>query len=153
MRGDDEMTMSTRDIHSKAYGTISIQENQIVHFPRGLYGFEDRREYALLDSTSPPFFWLQSLEDPELAFIAINPYIVARDYVLDISEDDLAAIGSPEPDNLLVFAIVTVPEDRSMISCNLQGTAYHQPIHPRSSPGDLPRSPVVDPTSPVVSRR
>jgi len=46
---------------------------------------------------------------------------VARDYVLDISEDDLADIGSPEPDNLLVFAIVTVPEDRSLISCNLQG--------------------------------
>jgi flagellar assembly factor FliW len=153
MRGDDEMTMSTRDIHSKAYGTISIQENQIVHFPRGLYGFEDRREYALLDSTSPPFFWLQSLEDPELAFIAINPYIVARDYVLDISEDDLAAIGSPEPDNLLVFAIVTVPEDRSMISCNLQGPLIINRSTRVALQAISPRSPVVDPTSPVVSRR
>ncbi len=115
------MTMATREIDSKPYGRISIQEQQILHFARGLFGFEDHHDYALLDSTTPPFYWLQSLEDPELAFILINPYIVVQEYVLDVSEDDLRAVDSEDGADLLVFAIVTIPADRSQISCNLQG--------------------------------
>ncbi len=115
------MTMATREIESKPYGRISIQEQQIVHFPRGLFGFEERHDYALLDSTTPPFYWLQSLEDPSLAFILINPYIVVPEYVLDVSEDELRAVESEDGSELLVFSIVTIPADREQISCNLQG--------------------------------
>jgi flagellar assembly factor FliW len=115
------MTMATREITSKPYGRISIQEQQIVHLPRGLFGFEDRHDYALLDSTTPPFYWLQNLEDPELAFILINPYIVVPEYVLDVSEEDLRAVESADGEDLLVFSIVTIPDDRTRISCNLQG--------------------------------
>lgn len=115
------MTMATREIQSKAYGTISVQEQQVVHFSRGLFGFEDYHDYALLDSNTPPFYWLQSVQDPDLAFVLINPYVVARDYVLDIAEEDLEAIEAPDGDDLLVFAIVTIPRDRTQISCNLQG--------------------------------
>tara|TARA_B100000614_G_C14400411_1_gene433466 strand:+ start:321 stop:764 length:444 start_codon:yes stop_codon:yes gene_type:complete len=113
--------MSTREITSKAYGTISIQEQQVVHFPRGVFGFERFHDYAILDSTTSPFYWLQSIENRDLAFVLINPYVVAPDYLLDIAEEDLEAIGAPEADDLLVFAIVTIPSDRTRISCNLQG--------------------------------
>lgn len=113
--------MPTREIESKIYGTISVQEQQVVQFPRGLFGFEDQHDYALLDSNTPPFYWLQSTTKRDLAFVLINPYIVAPNYVLDIAEEDLEGIDSPEADDLLVFAIVTIPRDRTRISCNLQG--------------------------------
>jgi flagellar assembly factor FliW len=113
--------MASREINTKAYGTMTVQEQQIMQFPRGVFGFEDTHEYALLDATTPPFYWLQSTSAAELAFVLINPYIVARDYVLDIAEEDLEAIGHPDADDLLVFAIVTIPADRNRISCNLQG--------------------------------
>lgn len=115
------MTTPTREIETKAYGTISIQEQQVLQFPTGLFGFEDRHSYALIDATTPPFFWLQSLEEVELAFILVNPYLVAPDYVLDIAEEDLAAIGQPDPSDLVVFSIVTIPRDGSGVTCNLQG--------------------------------
>ena len=113
--------MSQHVIATKAYGEVPVQDKQVIHFPSGLYGFESITQYALLDSHTPPFFWLQSLADANLAFILINPYVVARDYVLDISGDDFHSIGNPDPDNLLVFAIVTIPSDQRDTSCNLQG--------------------------------
>ena len=115
------MTMATREIQSKAYGAIAIQEQQVITFPRGLYGFERYREFALLDATTSPFYWLQSTDDVQLAFVVINPYVVVSNYVLDIAEADLEAIGRPETDDLLVFAIVTIPGDQRAVSCNLQG--------------------------------
>ncbi|MCG8478174.1 MAG: flagellar assembly protein FliW [Spirochaetales bacterium] len=110
-----------RRIHTKAYGDVEIREQQIVQFPRGIFGFDHIHEYALLDSATPPFYWLQSTAEAKLAFVLINPYIVAEDYVLDIATEDLDAIGSPAPDDLLVFAIVTIPQERRNMSCNLQG--------------------------------
>ena len=109
------------EIGSKAYGRISVEDRQVIHFPVGLYGFESLHGYALLDSDQPPFYWLQSIEDPDIAFVLVNPYVIRRDYVLDVSESDLEDIGNPVPEDLLVFAIVTVPEERQKTSCNLQG--------------------------------
>ena len=113
--------MNQRTVVTKAYGEVPVLEKQIIEFPTGLYGFESLHSYALLDSHTPPFYWLQSVEDAELAFILINPYVVTREYVLDIPGEDLKLVGDPDPDDLLVFAIVTIPEDRRDISCNLQG--------------------------------
>ncbi|MFP4152223.1 MAG: flagellar assembly protein FliW [Alkalispirochaeta sp.] len=113
--------MTQRMIDTKAYGSLPVEERQIITFPRGLFGFDEVHEYALLDSHTPPFYWLQSTTDRNLAFILVNPYIVVPEYLLDIPEEDLESIGTPEPDDLLVFAIVTIPQDRRDISCNLQG--------------------------------
>jgi flagellar assembly factor FliW len=108
-------------IETKAYGTVEIEEKQLVTFPSGLYGFERYREYALLDAHRPPFYWLQCIEDPQLAFVLINPYVFRPDYVLDIPNADLAEIGSPVEDDILVFAIVTIPEESDELTANLQG--------------------------------
>ena len=108
-------------IDSKPFGRIEIDTRQILTFPHGLYGFEHLREFALLDSARPPFFWLQSLEEANVAFVLINPYVVRPDYVLEIPDEDLEEIGSPEPEGILVFSIVTIPGGGREITCNLQG--------------------------------
>lgn len=113
--------MTDVTIQSKPYGEVTVKEQQILHFPVGLFGFEQMHRYALLDSTAPPFFWLQSLDDPGLAFILVNPYLVAPDYVLDIEPRDLVEIGEPAEDDLLVFAVVTIAHEENRVSCNLQG--------------------------------
>lgn len=108
-------------IESKAYGPIEISERQVITFPVGIFGFEQLREYALLDAAQQGFYWLQSLEDPEIAFILLNPYDLRPDYVLDVPDEDLESIRYDKDEDLLVFAIVTVPDDESKISANLQG--------------------------------
>jgi carbon storage regulator len=51
----------------------------------------------------------------------LNPYELRSDYVLDVPDDDLQSIDYDRDDDILVFAIVTIPEDESRISANLQG--------------------------------
>ena len=109
------------EIESKAYGRTRIQERQRLEFPHGLYGFEQLRSFALLDSVHPPFYWLQSLEEVSTAFVLVNPYLVEPEYKLDILPSELEEIGSPDGTDLLVFSIVTIPQDDAPIRCNLQG--------------------------------
>ncbi|TVR30761.1 MAG: flagellar assembly protein FliW [Spirochaetaceae bacterium] len=107
-------------IETKAYGPVEVAEKQLVRFPDGLYGFEQHTEFGLLDAHSPPFYWLQSTHDREVAFILVNPYLFRPDYVLDIAADDLEEIGSPGEDDILVFAILTIPAEGEA-TANLQG--------------------------------
>ena len=108
-------------VETKPFGTIKIDERQRLLFPHGLFGFEGLRDFALLDSAQPPFYWLQSLEEPELAFVLIEPGFFRPDYVLEVPRDDLEEIGIQNPHEALVFSVVTIPEDQARMSANLQG--------------------------------
>lgn len=108
-------------IQSKPYGEIEIEERQVLRFPHGLLGFEDCTGWALIDSAQPPFLWLQSLQDPNLAFVLLAPTFFRPDYAVELSEADRAALGDPAEADLLVFAIATIPEDQERMTANLQG--------------------------------
>jgi len=108
-------------IFTKIYGQLEVDDKQLIHFPSGLYGFESLHDFALLDAHQEPFYILQSVEKVETAFILINPYVFRPDYVLEIPDNDLEEIGSPEQDDVLVFAIVTIPSEQREMSANLQG--------------------------------
>jgi flagellar assembly factor FliW len=107
-------------IKTKPYGEIEVHEKQKIHFPEGLFGFEEIKDYFLLDSKESPFYWLQAAEHPELAFVLIDPRIFKSDYTLSIRDDDYRAIEAQKSD-VVDFAIVTVPEDPEKISANLMG--------------------------------
>jgi flagellar assembly factor FliW len=108
-------------VQTKALGAVEIEDRQVIDFPVGIFGFSNLHRYALLDALQSGFYWLQSLEDTAIAFLMLNPYDLRPDYVLDVAEEDLQSIGYEKEDDLLVFAIVTVPEDQSKVSANLQG--------------------------------
>ncbi len=108
-------------IKTKPYGEIEVSEKQKILFSDGIIGFEGITSYFLIDSKEGPYYWLQSEEHPELAFILINPRIFMTGYKLMVQSEDLEAIGVEEQSDLLDFAIVTVPEDHKKISANLMG--------------------------------
>ncbi len=108
-------------IDTKAYGTIDVDERQRITLPFGILGFENLTNYALLDSDQPPFFWLQSLEVAEIAFVLINPLIFRPDYEAKVAQEELDEISIQAPDDMLIFAIVTIPENQNNMTANLQG--------------------------------
>jgi flagellar assembly factor FliW len=108
-------------VSTRVYGEIDIDERQRVSFPSGILGFEKFTEYALLDARQKPFFYLQSLEVPDLAFILIDPFLFRSDYSLDMSDEALADIGVANPEDAVVFCIVTAPADGGPITANLMG--------------------------------
>jgi flagellar assembly factor FliW len=107
-------------IKTKPYGEIDVSEKQRIHFPDGMFGFEEVKDYFLLDSEEGPFYWLQSAEHPDLAFVLIDPRVFKKGYKLELREEDYTAIEARKGD-VLDFTIVTVPEDPEKISANLMG--------------------------------
>jgi len=106
---------------TKAYGTIEVNERQKITFPSGLFGFESLKDYVLLDAPEQPFYWLQSLDEENTAFILIDPFIFRPDYEMDINNEELLPIGITESEKAVIFSIVTIPPDNGPMTANLQG--------------------------------
>ena len=109
------------EIITKTLGTITVDEAQVISVPEGFYGFESYHRFALIDAEQKPFIWIQSLDEPSLAFIAIDPVIFRSDYELDIDDEVLKPLEIASPSDVVVFALVTIPADGSPITANLQG--------------------------------
>ena len=108
-------------ILTKPYGPIDVDERQKIEFPYGIFGFENFKHYVLLDAQQPPFYWLQSEEVVEIAFVLIDPHIFRPDYVIETDGNELGEIGIQSKEDLLDFAIVTVPDNPAQMTANLQG--------------------------------
>ncbi len=104
------------------FGELKIPEENIIEFPKGIIGFEQFKKYVLLErEDSDPFCWLQSLEDPNLAFVVINPTIFFKNYKIEIHYTELEDIQVSSLDRIEIFSIVTIPEDLARMSANLLG--------------------------------
>ncbi|MDR0316454.1 MAG: flagellar assembly protein FliW [Treponema sp.] len=108
-------------VATKAYGLIDLDERQRITFPQGLFGFETLKEYVLLDAERQPFYWLQSIEVEQVAFVLVNPFLFRPGYEANISNEELAEIDINSPEKVLIFSIVTIPPDGSPMTANLQG--------------------------------
>ena len=108
-------------IKTKAKGNVEVSEDQLLKIPAGLIGFEQYTEFALIDSSSKPFVWLQSTEDSNLAFLLIDPFLVCKEYETDIDDKELLKVGITEAAQVLVLTTVTVPNDGGPVTTNLLG--------------------------------
>ena len=106
---------------TKAYGSIEINERQKISFPFGILGFESLKDYAILDAERQTFYWLQSIELEQVAFVLINPFLFRPDYEMNIDNEELLRIGVTDASKALIFSIVTIPLDGSPMTANLQG--------------------------------
>lgn len=111
------------EIKTLRFGTLPVQEDKIITFPKGIMGFARNKRYVLFPhSEGSPFFWLQSLEDGDLAFVVTNPRIVNSDYAVDIEEGVLLELDAEQPSDLEVMCIVTVPRNQpERMTINLLG--------------------------------
>ena len=80
-----------------------------LRLPGGLLGFEQTKEYLLIaNPDEEPFLWLQVKDDATLAFVVIDPFLVAPDYRPDIPQADVESIGLKNVGDALLLNIVTV---------------------------------------------
>ncbi|MBN2157814.1 MAG: flagellar assembly protein FliW [Spirochaetes bacterium] len=116
-------------INTRPFGEVEVLEQQIIDFTEGILGFDHIKKFALLDTQdeNSPLKWLQAVDEPKLAFIIIRPVDFMKEYELVISMNDIEAVGAKDADNLLVFAIVTIPSNPSEMTANLQGPLIINP--------------------------
>ncbi len=109
-------------IFTTRFAEIEISEETIISFPNGVLGFPDSTNYVLINTDdNSPLKWLQSLDDPALAFVVTNPNLFKPDYIIDAYRKDLKDINVQEAEDVLILVIVTVPNDPSKMTANLKG--------------------------------
>ncbi len=109
-------------IKTKAYGEIQVDPASQITFKREILGFEGLTKYYLIEMGDlPNFYWLQSAEEPELAFVVVNPRLFVEDYKLVMDEIDWGLLEVAEGDEVMDLAIVNIPEDIHNMTMNLLG--------------------------------
>jgi flagellar assembly factor FliW len=98
-------------IKTLRFGELVIAERDIIEFSPGLLGFEDVTRYVLMDIAKiPDFKWLQSVDNPDLAFLLVDPFTVKKGYCVELSDDVAAKLEITAPEHVLVYTIVSVPK-------------------------------------------
>ena len=108
-------------VETKVSGLIEVPDDHIIKIPAGLLGFEEYTDFALYDSVYPPFVWMQSIQEKNLAFLMIDPFLICDGYETNIDDRELEKIGITEPSQVLVMALVTVPGNGKPVTANLLG--------------------------------
>ena len=107
-------------IRTTRFGEIEIDGDRIMHFPDGLLGFSEYHDYALLQTNNEGnFFWMQSIECENLAFVVCDPLLFVPDYQVPVKSEDLKTIGLEGLDNAQVLIIVN--KIGNALTGNLQG--------------------------------
>jgi flagellar assembly factor FliW len=115
-------------VNTKPFGEIEVDERQVIDFPEGILGFDFIKKFIVLDADNEsPFKWLQAYDEKDLAFVIIMPESFLPSYELVIPQIDYEAVNAKTVDDLLVFAIVTIPENPSNMTANLQGPIIINP--------------------------
>lgn len=109
-------------LDTRHFGTIEVEENDIINFEFGIPGFNELKKFAILGETEKetPFKWLQSIESNDLAFVIIDPLTFRKDYSFDVDDNSAEYLEIDEAEEILVYSIVTIPEDITKMTANLR---------------------------------
>lgn len=109
------------NIQTKFHGTLKIQLDQTWHFPKGMPGFEDEKEFALLSIEDNDIFQvLQSTKIPDIAFILVNPYTIVEDYSFKVDEPTIELLKIKNETDVFVLGVLSVKEPFETSTINLQ---------------------------------
>ncbi len=115
-------------LKTRLFGEVRVKDEEVIHFTKPILGFDDCRQYLLLENESMfPTFWLQSINDPNLAFPVISPFSVDENYSINLQALDLDDIRLKSIDDALVLTLMVVPQSISSIRTNLRAPIIYNP--------------------------
>ncbi len=108
------------NVRTTRFGNVDIADDRVITFPKGLLGFSEHKKYCLLEpADDSAFFWLQSIDDPSLAFVVTDPSFFVPDYSVPIRAEQMGELGLPRLEDAQVFVIVNKVDQ--VLTGNLQG--------------------------------
>lgn len=130
-------------IETKRFGTLEIDDDAAFDVSSGIPGFPAMRHVALLGAGSVPghaddndddggagaehedhdaehsMYWLQDLDDGDLAFLCIVPWVAFPDYDIELDERTL---GIADETDIRVLSLVTTRREdgAALMTANLR---------------------------------
>jgi flagellar assembly factor FliW len=92
------------------FGEIEFEQDKIIEFKDGILGFEQYKKYILLAEEEGVFYWLTSIDEPEIVFPL---------FPIDVLEEEY-----PKDEGFRPFAIVKLDKNPAEITANLRAPVY-----------------------------
>lgn len=97
-------------INTYQFGEIEYTDDLVVNFAEGLFGFENLHKYLFIKTEEELFYWLTSIEQPDIAFPLIGLRIIDEKFpVLEENE---------------AFGIVIMSKNPVDVKVNLKAPVY-----------------------------
>jgi flagellar assembly factor FliW len=97
-------------IKTNQFGVIEFEKELIFKFESGIFGFEQLKDYLMIKMENEVFFWLNSIEEPEISFPMIGLKMIDGNY--------------PQEKEHEAFGIVNLNTDFLKITVNLKAPVY-----------------------------
>jgi flagellar assembly factor FliW len=107
-------------VQTSRFGAIEADQERLITFARGILGFPKFRQYVLIQpEAESTFYWLQSVEVPDLAFVVTDPLLFVPDYQVPLREETRQDLSLTDLAQASVLVIVNKVGD--LLTANLQG--------------------------------
>ena len=117
---DGTMEVMTMKVNSTRFGKIEVDRQRLLNFPKGILGFPENHDFALLQTNDEgSFFWLQSVDRPDVAFVVCDPLLFVPDYQVAVKPEDYELLDLAHLNQAQVLVIVNKVDQ--MLTANLQG--------------------------------
>jgi flagellar assembly factor FliW len=97
-------------IKTVQFGVIEFDEDRIIRLPEGILGFEDLRDYLFIKTDDELFYWLTSIDKPDIVFPLVALKMLDSGYV-------------EKPDSE-AFGIVKLDKEPGKITVNMRAPVY-----------------------------
>lgn len=119
------LTLETRD-----YGTVEYEAQDLLHFPDGLFGFSELKDYIPLvldENEDNTILLLQAVDNTDIAFVVINPFALDPDYNPVLSPEELSYLGVGSENELTYYVICVLKNNYLENTVNLKAPIVINP--------------------------
>ena len=107
-------------IETTRFGPMEVDPGRVITIPKGMLGFPLHKQFALIaTSEESPFYWLQSVDEPSLAFVVCDPTLFVPDYAVVLKGDDKELLGVADEQEITTLIVCNKVEE--LLTGNLQG--------------------------------
>ena len=99
-----------RKVITSRFGEIEVDEKKVVQFKDGIPAFEDEHEFVILPyEEESPYYFMQSLKSPDLAFLLTIPFLFFQDYTFEVDDATIKELDIKNQEDVFYYAMVTIP--------------------------------------------
>lgn len=109
-QGNGTMANKETTVIESRLGRREIRLDKVIHFPRGIIGFEHLRDFTLLQiAEDTALLVLQSLEISTLGLLVADPYTFIPEYSLRVSDAEQLLLKARSAEDLAVLVTASIP--------------------------------------------
>ena len=110
-------------INTTRFGELEVEKSDKISFKEGLLGFENLKNFFVVDPGDQTLIlWLQSLDEPHIAFPIIEPKIFKPEYTVQLVPSEMRSLNLENINDAVVYSILTIPQIVTEMNANLKAT-------------------------------